>query len=160
MKFETLNDLLNAKIQALFEQHKEHHLKVIDIKEKYSDYLESEQVYFASLDDHLNYIRETTESVAQSPLKQGDNGFWYFCWVIRFTTMIETKIIKANCPVVIGIKLKTNGYEIKLKDKEIFEIRHDIKLNEFFDLVTKEIEVMIKNDFQNMLDDKLNFNLN
>ena len=71
MKFEILNDLLNNKIQALFEEHKDHHLKVIDIKEKYLDYLESEQVYFASLDDNINYIRENTESVTQSPLRQG-----------------------------------------------------------------------------------------
>ena len=108
----------------------------------------------------MNYIRENTESVTQSPLRQGENGFWYCCWVVRFNTMIESKIIKANCPIVIGIKLKSSGYEIKLKDKEVVEIRNDLQLNQFFDIVNKELESMINNDFQNLLEGKLNFNLN
>lgn len=86
----------------------------------YGDFLEypRDKVVFVSLDQNLNRL-ETTEAICfDTPLVFGDDGFWYFCFRIKY----EKKDDSGYMVEYIKLGLKLDGHVATIRGDSDVEI--------------------------------------
>ena len=97
------------------------------------------------MDYNLNVIEEANNdfySKYSSPMKEGDDGFWYFAFLLHFEKK-ETNLsfVKGSYPIILGIKFKgEHFYEIKLKNDKLGIIQNNEDLIKVFDNINDHIK--------------------
>ena len=101
-----------------------------------------DNVSFWTLDYNLNVIQEANNdfySKYSSPMKEGDDGFWYFAFLLHFEKNLS--FVKGSYPIILGIKFKDEHfYEIKLKNDKLGSIQNNEDLIRVFDKINDQIK--------------------
>lgn len=145
-RFNDLNEVFCENLKKLFALASNSYEKAIEIKNKYSEYMGiTEQIQFLVLDYELNAIQEADAefySKYTSPMKEGNDGFWYFGFLLKFIKYEQdSTFVKSAYPVILGVKLLKNGsYELKIKDDKETLIKEDANLVYFFENINNKIK--------------------
>lgn len=157
-KYKELNELMCENIKQYFKLESNHYALAKKIKNKYQEYMEMEEtIPYVELDNNYQAYSEINDDFLKkytSPLKEGNDGFWYFGFVVKFKKDYDNlSYVSGQCPIVLGIKLNNEGYEIKNSKEKIFYIENQNQnLDNLFDEITKNIKLTL--DFSKNINNK------
>ena len=85
-RYEQLTDVAIPCTHKHFEYYESCQRFAFSLAAGYADFLEypRDKVVFVSLDQNLNRIEKTEPITFDTPLVFGDDGFWYFCFRIKY----------------------------------------------------------------------------